>query len=107
MNVPGARSSRWDMNCVGDTQGLAESFVIAKNENPVLLDGSSRRAAELVPTERGLRKTVEILKVICRVERAVAQELISASVKLIRAGACDRIDDSAGSITIFRRIVAG
>src|SRR5580693_2566310 len=107
MNIPDACSSRWNVNCVGDTQSLTEPFVVTKNENLAFLDGSSRRAAELVPAERRFRKTVEILKVICCVERAVAQELISTSVKLVCAGACDSINDSARGITILRRIVAG
>ena len=86
---------------------LAEAFVITKDENPILPDRPSGRPAELVAAERRFLEAVGIFKKIGGVQRAVAQELIHASVKLIGARARNRVDDAARSEAVLRGIVAG
>ena len=75
---------------VADDEPVPESFVIPKEEQPVLLDRPPDTAAELISSERRsgalhARSRAEI-EDGPRIERAVAQKFENRSVKLIRAG---------------------
>src|SRR6202043_3848709 len=64
---------------------------------------AANRAAKLIPLEW---RPLASLKEVCRVQLAVAQKFVSASVKCIGARARNRVDNSAGGFAIFRRVVA-
>src|SRR5579871_3937742 len=86
---------------VAQAQMLAEALVVAENEELVLDDRAAQRPAELVALKLGDRTSIEE---VARVEVAVAQELVNAAVKLVRAGCCDDTDLPARTFPIFGAI---
>ena len=89
---------------MSDTLNLANSFVIAKDESAILPDRTAHRPAELVAMERRFYRWVEEIP---RIQRAVTQELVDISVKLIGPRARDRIYDPSGCLAVFGGIAAG
>ena len=70
----------------------------------VLPDRPTRRCSELIAFEGRNRGPVEK---VSRIQSAVAQELVSASMELVRSRARNGIDHSAGGLPVLGRIVAG
>ncbi len=60
----------------------------------------------MIALERRFLDTAGIVKEICGVEGAVAQELVRASMKLVGAGARYRVDHSAGSSPVLGGYIA-
>ena len=63
-------------------EALAEAFVIAEQEQAILLHRTAQRAAELIAAEWRNAALVEIIR---RIERAVAQKLEQRSVQRVAA----------------------
>ncbi len=84
---------------------LPETFVIAEQKQPVLLERPAQRAAELVLAERriegGLRKEA------ARIESAVAEKLEQRSMQRIGPGLRDHADLRAGSLPVFGAVGVG
>ncbi len=70
----------------------------------VLYDRPTKGSAELIALEW---RSLPGFKEVCRVELAVANEFVPAAVDLIRPGSRDRVDHSAGGLSVLRRVVAG
>src|ERR1700682_1596434 len=83
------RDKDWSTNALI----LAESFVVYKEKRVVPPNGSAYRSPKLIPPELRFRDE-GVIKVISRVQGAIAQELICITVKLIRTRFCDRVDDA-------------
>jgi len=80
---------------------LPNPLIVAKDKYLILTDRATRGRAELIALERRFLNTARIVKEICSVEGAIAQELVRASVELVATGACHRINHSAGSSPIL------
>ena len=83
---------------------LAEAFVITKEEELVLLDGTAQRAAEAVAPEW---RDGALVEEIARVERAIAQEFVERAVQAIAAGGRDDADLRAGALAVFGAVGVG
>src|ERR1700747_793142 len=92
---------------MGDALALTKSFVVAKNVDFVLQNRPSRGPSELVACEVWLRRAGRVVNESCRVQRAIARELLGASMKRIGPGLGDRLNDPARSEPVLRRIVVG
>ncbi len=90
---------RWNRNLAGiHSLRRASSLIIRKEENPIFLDRSAERAAELVLVEcpaSGRKK-------VARVEVRVAHEFEGVPVKCVRAGFRHHIDLAAAELAVFR-----
>src|SRR5579864_6000767 len=95
------------MRRMADALALAETLVIAKNVDFILPNGAAGRAAELVAAELCFFEAVGVFKKIRGVESAVAEKFVDAAVELIGSGAGDGVDDSSGSVAVFRGVIAG
>src|ERR1700730_2316146 len=73
----------------------------------VLANWAAPGNAKLIASERRFRNTIGIIKEIVGVERTVAQKLVHRAVELIRTRARNGVHDSAGSLPVLCRIVAG
>src|SRR6266436_5595119 len=91
---------------VGNPLGLTDSFIVCEKEGFILNDRPADASAKLIPFKRRFAKR-RVLKIVARIQSAVADELIDAAVEIIGARAGNRVDHTAGSFPIFRRIVAG
>ena len=89
---------------VADGQTLAEAFVVAEDEDAILLDGTADRAPELVAAEGRHRSGVEE---VTRIELAVAEEFEEASVQGVAAGLRDYQDLGSGAFAVCRVVSAG
>src|SRR5580692_257939 len=83
---------------------LSQPFVVTEDKRLVLLDGASRGRPELVAVEGGDGGPV---KIVPRIERAVAQELIGASMEIVGAGTVDSADHAARRPPILGRLIHG
>src|ERR1700739_1964629 len=92
---------------MGDALALAKAFVVAKNVDFVLQNRPSRGPSELVANKIRLRGAGRVVNESGRVHRAIARELVGASMEHIGSGLRDRIDYAARSEAILRRIVVG
>src|ERR1039458_10069450 len=101
--VRGNEARRGNRVVVRQTLGLAQAFVVAKDEGLVLEDRSAGICAELVPPELRLR----YVPVIGGVHGAVAQEFVSGAVELVRTGLGGGVNDSARGAAVFSRITGG
>src|SRR4029077_13559615 len=90
-----------------DALALTQSFVVAKDVDFVLQNRPSRGPSELVANKVRLRGAGRVVNESCRVHRAIACELIGASMEHIGSGLRDRVDYAARSEAILRRIVVG
>src|SRR5579864_5963013 len=88
-----ARRTRGDRVKRAQAFRFAQSFKIAEDESLVLSDRASRGHTELIAPELRNGRPVES---VARIEDAVAQILISASVKLIGSRPRDGADDPTG-----------
>src|SRR5262249_5872303 len=80
---------------------LAEAFVVSKNECLVLLYRSTRRAAELISSERrdaGIGRLNLPIKEVPRIQGAVAQKLVCGAVEVIGTGLRRDADLPAGAV---------
>ncbi len=82
-------------------QRLAEAFVVAEQEQLVLLERAAQRAAELVPAER--RRNGRLVEEIARIESAVAQKFEQRSVQRIGSGLRHHADLRARRACRIRR----
>jgi len=60
----------------------------------------------MIALERRFLNTAGVVKEICGIERAIAQEFVRASMELVGAGARDRVDHSAGSSPVLGGYIA-
>src|SRR5260370_31609074 len=67
-------------------------------------DGTTGRDAELIPFECGNSRSVEE---VSRVERAVADKLVTRTMERVRAGPGNRIHDAARAASVVSARVAG
>src|SRR5207244_5179105 len=81
---------------------LTKSLVIREDECAILLDRSSQRTSELIPLERRNPRVKEI----SRIQGAVPQKFIDASVEGVRARARYGINDSARGPAVLGGVVA-
>src|SRR5206468_4863823 len=79
-----------------------KSIVIREDECAILLDRTSERTSEFIPLDRRNPR----IKDISRIQVAVAQKFIDASVEGVRAGARYGINDSARGPAVLGGIVA-
>ena len=86
------------MNGSGRRLALTKSFVGTEDEGLVLHDRASGGASKLNAPEGRDRRPV---KIVTRIEDAVAVEEKAGSVKLIASGFCDGIDHRARCSPIF------
>src|SRR6185503_2238561 len=77
-----------------DAEPLTQSFVASEEEQLVLHDRATQRAAELIPLER--RWVVDFVEVALSLEGAVTQELERLTIDLVRSRFGDGADDAAG-----------
>src|SRR5712675_1107441 len=109
-----ASSIRRNPDRTGDAFSLAKSFIVTENECLVLDDGPTGRTAKLIAPERwprtrkGASKRIRsgLSEVIIRVQRAVPDEFVHISVKLVGARFADCVDDSARSPSVLGRKAA-
>src|SRR5258708_35956727 len=85
---------RWNGGKRGDAVGLPYALVVGKEKCPLRNDRPTDRSAKLVTFEGRNCRTVEKIP---GVQRAVAQEFVSATVKSTRARAGDGVDNAARS----------
>ena len=89
---------------------LTETFVVSKYECLVLLYGPTRRATELVSSERRDARICRpnlAVKEVPRIEGAVAQELVPGAVECIRAGLRHDSDLPTGPVAELGRVHIG
>ena len=60
---------------------LAQALIVAEQERLVLPKGAAQRSSKLVSLEWRCRTLIEVIR---RIERIVSQELIRASMQLVR-----------------------
>src|ERR1700730_11325653 len=96
--VPGPRRRRGHSVDIGDALRLPDPFVVPEDERSVLVDRPPSERAKLVPLEGWNRALV---KKVSRIERAIAQELVHASMELVCARSRDGIDDSARGLPVL------
>src|ERR1022692_871821 len=80
---------------------MAESFVVAEEEQFVFRDRTAEGAAKLISAERS---DIALIEEIPGIERAVAEEFKNGSVEPIAAGLSDDRDLRAGSLAVFGRV---
>src|ERR1700753_3951587 len=86
---------------IAETQRLAEAFVVGEEKGLVLDDRTAGGGAENVAFEM---RNIAVIEEVASVERAVAQEFVRRSVKLIRAVRGDHIDLGAWSLAVLRAV---
>ncbi len=87
---------------VAQAPGLAKAFVVAEEKELVLADWAAQSSAELVALELGNRCLV---KVVARVESAVADELEGGAVQSVGAGTGD--DRDLRAVTLAEACTVG
>src|SRR6202022_3243533 len=87
----------------GNTERLAESFIVSENKCAIFFDWRSCRAAELIALERRNYRTI---KEISSIESAVAQKLIQRAMERVFAGACNHVDYAARGSSVVGWIIA-
>src|SRR5260370_12847891 len=102
LSIPGGE--RRDIIDHAQPQRLPQALVVSKDKGFVLLDRSPRGYTELVSAERGDGGRV---KVVARIERAVAQKFVGAAMKAICAGASDGADHATRHSPILGALIRG
>ena len=98
--VAGALLHRRHGGECGYTLIVAETFVVAEEEDLVLADRPANGGAELVlPQWQGLR-----LKIVTRVDSVIAQEVPQRAMELVRARARDDVGRRAQGVGRTRRL---
>src|SRR5260370_13618120 len=87
----------------GDALGLTYAFIVREEKSAVLDHGAANRAAQLVSFKRWNCGSIEEIPSI---QRAVSDKSVNASLQPIRPGASNCVDDAAGSLSIFGRVIA-
>src|SRR5258708_40128774 len=84
-------------NCVHGREalGLAYPLIVAEHKHLVFPDRPSSLGSELIALEWRFLDAVSIVKEICSVQGAVAQELVNASVELIGSRARNGVHHTA------------
>ena len=83
---------------VAQTENLAEAFVISKQEGLIFFDWCAQRAAEHIALEV---RYFCLIEEISRIQRAVAQELVRVSVKLVRPRSGHDVDLGTRTLAVF------
>src|SRR6266478_948030 len=83
---------RWNGSERGDALGLTNSLVVGKEKCSLWNDWPTDRSTKLVALERRDLRAVEEIP---RVQRAVAEEFVSAPVKSARTRPRDSVNDAA------------
>src|SRR5712672_4376237 len=105
--VAGTRVVRGNSSGGRYSLGLAEPFIVSKDECFVFDDWSAGRSAELITPELRQRSIAAPGEVISRVQRAVPYKFVGVAVERVRTGFGDGIDDPAGGLPVFGREAAG
>src|ERR1700730_13628707 len=91
---------------LGDTLRLSDTLVVHEKECAVFQDRTANSAAKLVPLERRSPEATGIFKVIGRVQPAIPEELVNATVEFVCSRACGGVDDTSRGLTVLGGIVA-
>jgi hypothetical protein len=83
--------------------GLAYALIVTEDERPVFPQRSPAGGPKLIPLERRYRAAV---KEVPGVERAISQELVHRSVKLVCPGARGRTDNAPRSPAVCAGVIA-
>jgi hypothetical protein len=79
---------------------LAQTLVRKEKEDFILDDGAAHVSAKLIALERRRTNRVEFEEVAC-IKRVVAEELKHFAMKVVGARARGKVDDGAGTLTVF------
>src|ERR1700730_2377089 len=82
------------------------AIVIEEEKHLVLLNRSADRGAEVVPLQTRSGLAIKIIEPIVGIKDLVAEEVVDAAVKTVRARTCDDIDQGCAGKTIFRAKIA-
>ena len=82
---------------------LTKLLIVAKDERPVLYDGTARRASELVAAERRLAG----VEGVASVQRTVPQEFEKAAMELIRSRFVDCGNHAAAGPSVLGSELVG
>ena len=107
--IPGAVAGRRNAVEVENFRQLAEAFVVAEEEEPILDDWSADGSAELIALQQGLLEGRGSLSedVADGVQIGIAQELVSRAMKLVPTGARGYTDHRATGPPVLRAVVVG
>ena len=81
---------------------LSQAVVIEEEESLVLEDRAANGATIIVAAQRRNGISIAVCEPVVCIEAIVAQELVHAAVKLVRAGARDHIDHRGTGKSVFR-----